>query len=95
MKDSLQDFILYWQHWDKDCRHSSSSSIIDGGTQWDHRFRDAGYYYSKPGNPKKDWGDIHEWCRKMYGEQHYAWTCLDTFWFECEQDAVLFSLRWA
>jgi len=60
---------------------------------WHQRFR-AGGYYSAEADLNHPWQDIHEWCRAQFGEDHYTWTG-STFWFETEQAAVLFSLRWS
>jgi len=60
---------------------------------WHQRFRAAGYYPVKV-SLKQPWVYIHEWCQDQFGEDHYTWTG-GTFWFETEQAAVLFSLRWS
>lgn len=33
------------------------------------------------------------WCDEQLGEEHYAWTG-SNFWFETENDAIMFALRW-
>lgn len=42
----------------------------------------------------REWTTVHAWCRDHIGEDHYTWTG-SRFWFENEQDAVMFLLRWA
>jgi len=59
---------------------------------WHQRFRAAGYH-SVEVNLDHPWQDIHEWCVDQFGKDHYTWTG-GTFWFETEQAAVLFALRW-
>lgn len=36
---------------------------------------------------------MRAWCDEQFGEEHYAWTG-SKFWFETEQDAIMFALRW-
>lgn len=72
--------------------------------QWDHtaagvvraEYSQAGYYPVKLGmlGVVGEWQECHRWCREHVGEQHYSWTG-STFWFETEQAAALFALRWA
>lgn len=50
-------------------------------------------YYPVSADPRK-WGEIHYWCQEQVGENHYTWTG-EVFWFETEQAAVMFALRWA
>jgi hypothetical protein len=38
------------------------------------------------------WGEIHAWCNEHFGNR-YTWNG-NTFWFEKEQDAILFKLKW-
>ena len=42
----------------------------------------------------KNWKEVHRWCKEQYGEDHYTWTG-SRFWFETEQDATWFAMRWA
>ena len=51
-------------------------------------------YYPVVSDPSTAWADMHEWCEQHFGEDHYTWTG-EVFWFETEQAAVLFALRWA
>ena len=72
--------------------------------EWDHtaagvvrtKYSQAGYLpvKSKLLGREGEWQQIHAWCREHVGEKHYSWTG-STFWFESEQDAALFALRWA
>lgn len=34
-----------------------------------------------------------DWCTEQFGIDHYVWTGLN-FWFETEQDAIMFALRY-
>lgn len=60
------------------------------------RLARAGFYSATLGSGAQgtSWREIHEWCRAQFGNEHYTWTG-STFWFETEQDAVLFNLRWS
>lgn len=92
--DRIQDFIRAWKEWDKvDDRGQDGES-----TQpfWNLRFQDAGYYGIEPSREsiRYHWQEMHQWCERQFGCEHYAWTG-STFWFETEQDAVLFALRWS
>lgn len=89
-KDCIQDFCDAWQAYDR----KSTNYIAD--RNWDLRFRDAGYYGVGLGT-KSDRGrrELHKWCEEQVGKKHYAWTGTAMFWFETEQAAVLFALRWS
>lgn len=57
-------------------------------------FEQAGFYSAALGDlGNSDWQEIHQWCRQQFNRDHYTWTG-STFWFETEQAAVLFTLRW-
>lgn len=60
---------------------------------WPLTLEQAGYYSHHLCN-LKHWTDIHQWCQEYIGEAHYAWTG-SVFWFERQEDAVFFKLRWA
>lgn len=61
-------------------------------SNWREFLKEQGYYPVAAG--AGSWADIHEWCVDKIGEQHYTWTG-EVFWFENEQDALLFTLRWS
>ena len=42
---------------------------------------------------EKQWGNIHNWCRKEIGEGNYTWAGT-RFYFKHERDAIVFTLRW-
>lgn len=90
VKDCIQDFIESWKVYDK--QFYNPSQVY---TPWTKRFVDCGYY-SVPltGNAiGYDWQDVHQWCEQQFGERHYAWTG-NIFWFETEEAAAWFALRW-
>ena len=39
------------------------------------------------------WKEVHDWCKNVISEDNYTWFGT-SFWFSCEQDALLFDLRW-
>jgi len=39
------------------------------------------------------WPEVHDWCRKQFGADHYTWTG-SRFWFETQEAALLFVLKW-
>lgn len=82
MKDCIQDFVDSWHKYD-----AGNESL-----SWPDRFDDAGYYRAEWGSGT--WGQIHEWCKEKFGPRHYAWAG-STFWFETEQDAIMFILKWS
>ena len=63
-------------------------SLVD----WD-KFLEAGGYYSVHLSKYTHWSDIMQWCNQVIGADHYTWTGY-TMWFEREEDAVMFALRW-
>lgn len=90
--DCIKDFINSWKQYDKEPSDPTRSYT---NPQWHHRFRDAGYFCVHPAvDNLSKWPKMHEWCQEQFGRDHYAWTG-STFWFENEQDAVLFTLKWS
>lgn len=85
MKDCIHDFIEAWKKYDQDV------DINPKVPPWTMRLHDAGYFGVDKGSGS--WRECHEWCREQIGHRHYAWVG-NRFWFECEQHAVLFKLKW-
>lgn len=85
MKDCIRDFVQSWQQYDRE--------LGQDGIKWVSRFRDAGYHSAMPGS-LEHWPHIHQWCVDTLGRDHYVWTG-NTFWFESEQHANWFRLRWS
>jgi len=50
-------------------------------------------FYSCPLKKLDNWPNVHKWCEWQFGSEHYVWTG-STFWFETEQDRLLFMLTW-
>lgn len=38
-------------------------------------------------------GELHDWAEQHLGRENYNWTG-SIFWFNNQQDATLFALRW-
>lgn len=56
-------------------------------------FKNHGYYsVTLPNNIFREWTDIHEWCRLIFGDKHYIWYGR-TFWFETAEDRTMFILH--
>jgi hypothetical protein len=93
-KDCIHDFIHAWKQWDqaKDQGQEGESTR----PLWNVRFQDAGYYSAEPSRDsiRDYWQEIHRWCEQQFDTEHYAWTG-STFWFETEQAAIMFTLRWS
>jgi hypothetical protein len=64
-------------------------------SRWAQEFRAAGYFSAcfAPGDIGR-WQAAHTWCCEQFGSNHYAWVG-NQFWFESEEHAVLFALKWA
>lgn len=60
---------------------------------WNFELKQAGFLSVEISNLQQ-WNKIHAWCCDHIGEDHYVWTG-STFWFENEQDVLLFSLCWS
>ena len=86
MKDCIDGFIDSWEKYD-----GYHDREID---TWYKRFHEAGYLKVKIPEYRKCMADIHNWCRENIGDIHYASTGL-TFWFENEEDAIIFKLKWS
>jgi len=89
-KDCITEFIQAWKSWD---RTQKAKEIV---ANWNIRFAEAGYYRAVPSRAsvQHHWHDMHVWCQEQFTPEHYAWAG-DTFWFESDQDAMLFILRWS
>jgi hypothetical protein len=64
-------------------------------TDWNRELA-VGGYYEVPMRTVQNFVNrkqATDWCREQFGEDHYCWTG-GSFWFECEEHAVLFTLRW-
>jgi hypothetical protein len=86
VKDCIGDFVDSWR------AHDTVAAATN--PRWIGRFRDAGYYHAELRCfDGQTWKDVHEWCKQQYGDRHYSWTGF-IFWFETEQDSILFTLRW-
>lgn len=85
-KDCIQDYIDWWQSYDK--MYTSNRNRVN----WMVRFQEASYHKITI-TVSNSWIPIHEWCEQIIGRNNYAWTG-NTFWFETEEDAVAFKLRW-
>lgn len=85
IKDFINDFVDAWKQYDKSI---GRTELID----WHSRFKDAGYHPVGL-TSLSEWQDIHSWCKRYVGEQHYTWTG-QVFWFETEEAANWFKLRW-
>ena len=87
MKDNIKDFVESWKKYDQ---VSDRTGLPP--TDWHHRFKEAGYH-SVSLNSLTEWQAIHTWCTRQVGKEHYAWTG-QIFWFETQEAANWFTLRW-
>ena len=91
MKDCIRDFIDSWKVYDKE--NYDPSQVYP---PWTKRFVDCGYYsvsLSGKNFIENNWQDVHRWCEHEFGERHYTWTG-SIFWFETEEAAAWFALKW-
>ena len=59
---------------------------------WEAELHNHGYY-----RIECNWTvavTVLQWCEANIGEEHFIWFGREIFWFEREQDATLFALRW-
>jgi len=40
------------------------------------------------------WGEVHRWCIEEFGQENYAWAG-NIFWFQTNEAATWFTLRWS
>ena len=77
-------------------RNRSASEVLLGpplDIHWEATLKGARYFrVVATGNPSQ-WNEMHRWCMTNFGVNHYTWTG-NIFWFEREEDAVMFSLKW-
>lgn len=93
VKVSIKEFVRTWENVDKvifKCVGTASYNLPD----WERRFLDAGYCSAKITFSYDKWTAINAWCRRVFGQDHYAWYD-SVFWFESQQDAALFLLTWS
>jgi hypothetical protein len=58
---------------------------------WNSVLEDQGYYSVKLRYRNQE---CYAWCDEQFGQEHFVWTG-SNFFFETEQDAIMFTLRWA
>jgi hypothetical protein len=80
---SIREFI------DQAPLESSEEQLFD----WYQYLKQGGWYSVKIGLRIR-WESAQQWCIQQYGQDHYTWTG-NAFWFETEQDALLFQLTWS
>jgi hypothetical protein len=89
-RDCIHDFIEAWRNIDGDRDRPEED--------WNSRFKDAGYYSVIWGStvyyPNNHWDELFRWCSDTFGVRHFVW-CGSKFWFDCEENAILFALRWS
>lgn len=85
----IRDFIEVWKYYDRKLDSERRNRLY---VNWNDRFSVGGYHKVTISNDGS-WAAMHEWCRKTVGEKNYAWAG-STFWFEKEEDAIEFTLRW-
>lgn len=75
-----------------------TQSVLDGSgddtlcRDWEVLLTQQGYC-SVPIQTNKEFLQVNAWCNQHIGEDHYVWTG-SSYWFETDEAAVLFSLRW-
>jgi hypothetical protein len=84
-------------NWDHKRRNRPASEVLLQGPMpeinWPATYKQAGYI-SYQLKTLKTWTSMHEWCQTNIGQEHYSWTGT-IFWFERQEDAVVFALRWS
>ena len=68
----------------------------NGLIDWNRVLAEKGYCPVQAGgfSAVGNWRECHAWCKEQFGREHYTWTG-SKFWFETEQDAMLFLLKWS
>lgn len=93
---TIQDFITKTRSdWEATYRSRGAAEVLVGkmpDIKWADTLRNAGYHSVRISMSR--WTDVHPWCNENFGEEHYTWTGT-SFWFETEQDAILFALKWS
>ena len=80
---NITEFIEAWHIADRK---------VSVDTDWTPRFTQAGYYKIIL-TDHSNWNKVHDWCEEELGREHYSWNGAN-FWFETEEDAFRFALRW-
>lgn len=99
---TLQDYVEKIKaDWEYTRRNRPASEVLLGPMlpiRWREALSNAGYYHADLSGVMATgfnaWKDAHRWCIDNFGKEHYTWTG-ERFWFETDQDALLFRLRWA
>ena len=62
---------------------------------WRKQSRENGYFeVCRSKQPPPAQYIIGQWCVDKFGSEHYSWDGT-SWWFDSEENAVLFALRWA
>lgn len=74
---------------------SRARTVTGPPARWSCEFRQAGYFPATlPVGEISKWQAAHQWCKQEIGVDHYSWTG-NQFWFEREDHAVMFLLKWS
>jgi hypothetical protein len=101
--DCIRDFIEAWKGWGiRGIDYDQLDPKISSFYPWATRFDQAGYYSIELClKSDSNLAEILEWCNTNIGESHFAYVFIEQygekvkFWFETEQNSLLFMLRWA
>jgi hypothetical protein len=62
---------------------------------WNDIFQSRGYFGVKvPKNTLDNGNEQWHWCNENFGSDNFTWTG-DQYWFEYEEHALWFALRWS
>jgi len=88
---AIEDFVYVWSELDKSNKRVQNTT--PPYETWMTRFTQAGYIQiSCDFKPIEKMGLI-EWCIEQFGKSHFQIIGTNVF-FETEEDATLFALRW-
>lgn len=60
---------------------------------WPEILSAAGYHRADL-NDSTHWKEVHIWCVEEFGQENYAWSG-NIFWFQTNEAATWFTLKWS
>lgn len=87
MRKTVNNYILFEMHmaidWDPQNSSDYNQMLLDNG------------YYPVTINREVAWQDALAWITARVAAKHFTWTDSKTFWFDNQELAIQFALRFA
>jgi hypothetical protein len=71
----------------------SVTVVYPSHISWEEKLKEAGYNLVTFTN-FTEFNDAYHWCKQQFGDRNFFWNDC-AFWFQTDEDAFLFKLRWS